>query len=93
MVKYVTVQEQIMDTRVRNIGGGLTQTYQVPSGRYRDVQKKRSVFENVQGQLVSYQGTDVTIDVTGQGYHAFKYGNMSKADSKFLQEYRKLEQE
>ncbi len=92
-VKYYTVREPIMENRIRHVGGGVAQTYQVFSGDYRDVQKKRYVYEPIQGLLVSYQGSDVTIDVSGQGQQTFRYGALSTADCKFLQEYRKLKQE
>jgi hypothetical protein len=94
VVTYTTHQEpNFLTPHTYRATPGATVTVMThgPFDGSHTVVDKHYVYEPVQGTLVSYQRTDVVIDVPGKGHVTFNAKNMGGEDAKFLAEFRKME--
>jgi len=85
-----THKEPVYNYSTHRVMPGVNQT--VPTGvdHYVTVQDKHYVMQAVTGTLVSYQRTDVVIEVQGKSI-TFDSRRMADTDQRFLSDYRKAE--
>jgi serine/threonine protein kinase len=90
MPRRVSESHPVTVTGVPAAGGGGPVTYQ---GQYSSIANAGSTPQQIQAHLVSYEKTDVTLALDGYPRGAkqlvVQYGSLSKADQRFLDQYRR----